>query len=144
MAESSLPLRRMLTEVRGVLESTGLKLSPSMFSVNALPKNLVDLAFTLDMQSANTGLYRGGADGVLRREETLKVTILKLVKPLDQFASQLDALTIEDNVIRAMQASDAFDYARVEWLATSSTPTPQREHLVIELTFRVEHDYTWL
>jgi|APGre2960657404_1045060.scaffolds.fasta_scaffold39931_2 hypothetical protein len=136
-------LRAMLVEVVAVLTSTGLKLSPSVFSAAAMPKNIVDLAFTLDLQTVNTQQYRGGADAVMRLDHTLTVTFVKVLKPLDQHESQLACLDIQERVMRAMQAGDAFDFIRVTYLQTTTTLSAAREHLVVDLTFRVDQDFTW-
>lgn len=135
-------LRAALVEVVAVLTSTGLKLSPSVFDAGAMPKNIVDLAFTLDLQTVNTQQYRGGADAVMRLEHALTVTFVKVLKPLDQYASQLDCLDIQERIMRAMQA-DAFDFVRVAYLQTTTTLSAAREHLVVAMTFRVDQDFTW-
>lgn len=140
---SSLTMRTMLTEMTNVISSAGLKLSPSMFNVGATPKNLVDLSYVINLQSRDTGKYRNGSDEVLRMEHTLTVTIAKIIKPLDQFSSQLDAFEIQEKVIKALSQADAFAYARVDWASTRSTPTPSREHLIMEMVFTIEMDWTW-
>lgn len=143
MSESSLTLRTSLVEVVAVLTSTGLKLSPSVFSAAAMPKNIVDLAFVLDLQTTNTLQYRGGADSVMRLEHTLTVSFVKVLKPLDQYTSQLDCLDIQERIMRAMQAGNAFDFLRVQYLQTTTTLSAAREHLVVDMTFRVDQDFTW-
>lgn len=133
----------MLTEVTNVISSAGLKLSPSMFNVGATPKNLVDLSYVINLQSRDTEKYRNGGDDVLRMEHILTVTVAKFIKPLDQFSSQLDSLDIQEKVIKVLSQSDAFAYARVDWVSTRSTVTPTREHLILDMVFRIEMDWTW-
>jgi hypothetical protein len=140
---SSVRLRSMMVEVTNVLSTAGLRLSPSMFVVSAMPKNLVDLSYTLDLQSRDTLKYRNGGDSVLRMEHTLTISMAKVVKPLDQFTSQLDAFEIEERAIIAMSAADAFAYMRVDWLETRRDPTPSREHLILSMVFNVEMDWSW-
>lgn len=140
---SSLTLRTMMVEVTNVISSTGLRLSPSVFTAGATPKNLIDLSYVVNLQSRDTGKYRGGEDEVLRMEHTLVVSIAKIIKPLDQFASQLDACDIQERVIKALRQMGALAYARIDWVSTNSTVTPSREHLIIDLTFRIEMDWSF-
>lgn len=140
---SSLTLRTMMTEVTNVITTAGLRLSPSMFSAGATPKNLVDLSYVVSLQSKDTGKYRNGGNEILRMEHLLTVTVAKFIKPLDQFSSQLDAFDIQENVIKALSQSDAFAYARVDWVSTTPVVTPSREHLIINMVFRIEMDWSW-
>ena len=78
-----------------------------------------------------------------RLDHTLTVTFVKVLKPLDQHESQLACLDIQERVMRAMQAGDAFDFIRVTYLQTTTTLSAAREHLVVDLTFRVDQDFTW-
>jgi len=142
---SSMTMRTMLTEVTNVLSGAGLRLSPSLFTVNATPKNLVDLSYVINLASRDTGKYRNGGSAceVLRMEHSLTVTVAKFIKPLDQFSSQLDAFEIQERVITALSQANAFAYARVDWVSTRSTPTPTREHLIMEMVFTIEMDWSW-
>lgn len=148
---SSPTLRTVLTKVRDALEqvSTGqganpdthLKMSPSMFSASSLPKTLVDNSFVLDLQSKDNGIYRNGYEGILRMEHTLKISVVKVLKPLDQFTSYLAGLDLEEKVIKTMNNPNKFDFERVLWVSTTRTVTPTREHLILDFLFSVEHDY---
>lgn len=143
MSDSSATLRAAMVDIIGVLTGTGLKLSPSMFSAAAMPKNIVDLAFVVDLQTVNTQQYRGGADGVLRLEHVLTVSFIKVLKPLDQYASQLECLDIQERIMKAMQSNSAFDYLRVNYLQTNTALSTAREHLVVSMGFRVDQDFAF-
>ena len=112
-------------------------------AVDAMPKHLVDLAFVLDFQSANTGKYREGYEDLLLAESALTVTFAKVLKPLDQMASHLDALVIETQVIKTILDRSTLPGTDVTWTSTARTLTPSREHLLTAIVFRIEHDLAY-
>lgn len=147
MAATTEGLRTVLSHIRGILEGgpAALKLSPSIFSVQMTPKGLQDASFVLDIQSKDTGKYRNGAEELLRIEHLLKVTVAKVLIPMDQFKSQCDGLDLEEVIIRSLcdEAATAPFNERVAWVSTTRTPTPTREHIVSDIVFRIEHDWSF-
>jgi hypothetical protein len=138
---TSLSLRTVLTQVRDLLVGDGLKMSPALFSAQATPKSLLDSSFALDLQSVDTGLYREGWEQTVRMAHVLKVSIAKQVKPLDQFTSLVDAVDIEERVIKLVQNAGMFD--RIHWTDTKRSPTPSREYLILDISFHLEHDWSF-
>ena len=138
-----LTLRGLLTQVDAVLSGTGLKRSPSLFSANDLPKTLVDNAYCIGIQSADTQLYREGGEESARVIHQLTLSVLKQVKPMAQFQSLLDAGDVEERMMAAMLRRSNFPYAVVKWVSTQRTPTPSREYLLIESIYSLECDWSW-
>lgn len=136
-------LRGLLTQVDGVLSGTGLKRSPSLFSANDLPKTLVDNAYCMAIQSADTQLYREGGEESARVIHQLTLSVLKQIKPMAQFQSLLDAGDVEERSMAAMLKRSNLPYAVVKWVSTQRTPTPSREYLLIEAVFSLECDWSW-
>lgn len=138
-----LTLRSLLTQVDSVLSGTGLKRSPSLFSANDLPKTLVDNAYCLGIQSADTQLYREGGEESARVIHQLTLSVLKQIKPMAQFQSLLDAGDVEERMMAAMLRRANLPYAVVKWISTQRTPTPSREYLLIESVYSLECDWSW-
>lgn len=135
-------LRVWLGSIKLLLESTGLKLSPAPFSVQATPKGLIDASFCLDLQTSNTGKYRE-ADELIRISHSLTVRVAKLVKPMDQFTSQLDGLDMEAKIIAVLMHRSNIPDAVVYYESTSRTLTTAREHILTDIRFRIEMDWSW-
>lgn len=126
------------------MTATGLVLSPAPFSIGATPKGLVDKSYCIEVPaSADTGKYREGGDDVARLAHTVVIRLAKMLKPSDQFASQLDGLDIEEKVIAVMLRRDQWGPVRVSWASTSRSLTAAREHVISELSFQVEHDWSF-
>ena len=136
-------LRGLLTQVDAVLSGTGLRRSPSLFSANDLPKTLVDNAYCMAIQSADTQLFREGGEDSARVLHTLTLSVLKQIKPMAQFESLLAAGDIEERLMSVMLRRSNLPYAVVKWLGTQRTPTASREMLVLDLTFQLECDWTY-
>jgi len=136
-------LRGLLTQVDAVLSGTGLKRSPSLFSANDLPKTLVDNAYCIGIQSADTQLYREGGEESARVIHQLTLSVLKQIKPMAQFQSLLDAGDVEERMMAAMLRRANLPYAVVKWISTQRTPTPSREYLLIESVYSLECDWSW-
>ena len=140
---SSMNLRTFMVEITNVIATTGLTLSPSMFSATSTPRGLTDRSYVVNLRSRDTAKYRNGGDSIMRMEHVLTVQVAKKIKPHDQFASQLESMDIQESLIAALQKSGALTYARVDWVSTRSPVSPSREWIIIEMAFKVEHDWTW-
>ena len=136
-------IRATLTAIASVLTVTGLKQSPSLFTPQAIPLTCVDSAYCVDMQTADTGLYREGGDEEARVVHAVTISVLKQIRPSAQFASLCDAGDVEEAVMAAMLRRSNFPYGRVKYLRTSRTPTPSREYLVLAIQFELETDWSW-
>jgi hypothetical protein len=132
-----------LTEVSSLVEGAGLTLAPGLFTASATPKRMIDRSFVLDVQSRDTGKYANGSDELIRIGHTLTVRICKTLAPAAQFDSQIEALgTVEAVIAKLVRRANLPD-CRVQWTATRSTLTPSREHLVYDVIFDVEADWTF-
>jgi len=136
-------LRSLLTQVDAVLCGTGLKRAPGLFSANDLPKTLADNSYCMGIQTQDTNLYREGGEESARVLHTLTLSVLKQIKPMAQFQSLLDAGDIEERMMAAMLRRSNFPYAVVKWVSTQRTPTPAREHLLLESVYIFECDWSW-
>lgn len=103
------------------------------------PSHLVDDTFSLDLQSENTGKYR--EDSAIRAGHSLTVTCLRKLRPQDQFASQLDGLRREEEIMRALSERVATAEIRVVFRNTTRALSPTREYSITRLTFSIEHDW---
>jgi len=141
---SAWSLVTLLTQLDAVLTGPGLlKRAPSLFSASAVPKGCADTHYALDLSSRDTGEYRNGQDDVMRAEHTLVVSVLKSVKPLDQWHSMLEAVALEELVMGAMLDRSNLPAVVVSWAGTTRTPAASREWLVLELTFILRTDWSW-
>lgn len=137
--ESTPALRTWISEVKDLLLSAGLVLSPAPFSAAATPKGIVDLSFTLALQSENTGKYRDD-DFLVRASHELTVTVIKKIKPLDQFSSLLDAADIEADVHKKLLPRSALPDTVVTWVRTDRSLSSSREHMLLDMVYRCEVD----
>lgn len=133
-------LRTWLTEVKALVESAGFIMSPAPFSVAAMPKGLRDLSFVVDLQSENTGQYRSD-DYLVRARHTLKISVLKLIRPLDQWDSMLGAADIESALHDKLLPRTALPDTVVTWDTTRRTLTPTREQMVVDVTYLCDVDF---
>lgn len=133
-------LHDWLVEVKNLVESAGFVLSPAPFSVSAMPKGLLDMAFVIDVQSENTGQYRSD-DYLVRARHTLKISVMKRIKPLDQWSSLLDAATIETSLHDKLLPRSALPDTVVTWDSTRRTLTPSREQMVVDVTYLCDVDF---
>lgn len=143
MAVSDVTLRDWLATVKGRVEECGLRLSPAAFNAAATPKGLIDLSFVLDLQSRDTQKYRTGSDEMVRIEHTLTVSFAKIVKPADQFDSQLAALDTEEKIIAVLVDRAQMPYTLARWVGTKRALTSSREHIITDITFALEHDWSF-
>ena len=100
---------------------------------------LLNKTFSLDLQTDNTGKFRD--DVAIRMGHDLAVTVVWLLRPSDQTTSQIEALTVEQLVMRAMLEQVATSELRATYVRTSRALSAQREYLILTLTFRLEHDW---
>ena len=144
MAATDISLRTFINQAKIIIESAGLRLSPSIFTIQATPKTIIDLAFCIDIQTQDTGKYRCGGDDRVRVSHSLTIRFAKKLKPLDQFSSQLDALDNEEIIIGKMISRTNMPDARVLWKSTKRAVTTSREYLIVEILFDVEHDWSFI
>lgn len=136
----STSLRDWLVEVRTLIESAGLKLAPAPFTATVVTQQLTDMSFSLDVQSQNTGKYRDD-DFLVRAKHRLKVSIVKKVRPLDQFESILMAADIEAGLHEKMLPRSALPDTVVTWIDTKRTLTSNREHMILEMSYDCDVDF---
>jgi hypothetical protein len=125
------------------MEAAGFKLSPSIFTVGATPKTILDLAFCIDIQTEDTGKYRNGGDEMARVSHTLTIRFAKKLLPLDQFKSQLEAMDSEEVIMAKLMERANFPDCRILYKNTKRVVTSSREYLVVEMIFDCEHDWSW-
>lgn len=135
--------REWLTTVASLVEGAGLTQAPAIFTASATPKAMIDHSFVLDLQSANSGKYNTGSDEMIRVKRTLIVRFAQTLSPAAQFGSQLTAADTEEAVIAKLVRRANLPDSRVEWTATRTALTPTREHLIVDVVFDVEHDWTF-
>lgn len=140
---NDLTIRELLTQIDRVLVNTGLKRSPALFSINDQPKTLVDNAFTLDVQTVDSRLFREGGEESARVIHTVTVSILKQLRPMAQFDSLCAAGDIEERVMAALLKRSNLPFVVVRWTQTQRTPAESREYLVLAMQFELEHDWSW-
>lgn len=144
MGSDQLSSRTWLSQVDTVLTKSGLVRSPAPFSVAATPNTLVDRSYCFELpQSADTDKYRGGGDEEIRVRHSLTIRLAKVVKPGEQFQSQLAGLDTEDALVKVMLTRNNFGDMRVLWLGTARDLTPAREHIISDLSFDCEHDWSF-
>lgn len=136
-------LRSWLTSVASLVEGAGLTQAPAIFTASATPKRMIDASFVLDLQSRDTGKYACASDEMIRIGHTLTVRFCRTLSPLAQFDTQLAAMDTAEKVIATLVRRASLPECRVQWTSTRSTLTPSREHLVIDLVFDVELDWTF-
>lgn len=141
--QSNMTLRRMLVEVTNVINTTGLTVSPLLYTVTQTPKTKLDQVYTLNLVSRDTQKYRNGFENILRMEHELTVSVLKLIKPNDQFESQLDAFDLQEKIIVALSQAEAFSDARVDWISTTPHLSSNKEHIIMDMIFKIEMDWSW-
>ena len=103
------------------------------------PSHLIDETFSLDLQSENTDKYR--EDVAIRAGHSLVVTTIRKLRPQDQFASQLDGLRREEEIMRALSERVATVEVRVVYRSTARALSPSREYLITRIAFGIEHDW---
>jgi hypothetical protein len=136
--------RDWLTAVSSLIEGAGLTRAPAIFTAASTPKSMIDRSFCLPpLQSRDTGKYACGSDELIRMGRTLTVRFCRTLAPADQFESQLQAGDIEEQLIAKLVRRSNLPESRVQWTNTSPSLTPTREHLVIDVVFDVEHDWTF-
>jgi hypothetical protein len=143
MAASDLTLRNFIMQVKSCIESSGLKLSPSIFSIQTTPLTILADSFCLDIQTADTGKYRNGYQETARVNNRLTVRVAKKLKPLDQFESQLAYLEAEEKVMAKMMERSNFPDILVTYRETRRQLTSSREYMIIEILFDCELDWSW-
>ena len=141
-ASSDLTFRVFVNKVKSVAESSGLKLSQSIFSISNIPKTIMDLGFCIDLQTQDTGKYRG-YDERIRISHRLTILFAKKIKPLDQFTSQLESLDIEEKVIASLSDRNNFPDAIIDWKSTRRTIVSSREYQIVEIAFDCESDWSF-
>lgn len=144
MATTDISFRTFFNDIRIVVESAGLKLSPSMFSIQSTPKTIIDLAFCLDIQTQDSEKYRCGVNDMMRVSHAVTIRFSKKLKPLDQFSSQLEAVDSEELIIGKMMSRTNLPNARVLWKSTKRAITTSREYLIVEMLFDIEHDWSFI
>ncbi len=140
MIDTSPPLRTWLVNMTNLIASAGFTLSKSPWWAKAVPKTLVDLSFSIDLQSANTLKFRDD-DFLVYARHTLIVTIAKQMKPLAQFDSILEAADIEANLHEKIMPRRAMANTVITWLSTRRILTPSREHMLLYVTYRCDVDF---
>jgi hypothetical protein len=136
-------MRAWLEQVCVLVEGAGLTRAPAPFTAAATPKRMIDRSFVFDLQSRDTGKYDGGSDEMIRMGHTLTVRFCKTLSPAAQFDSHADALDMAEAVIAKLVRRGNLPDARAQWVNTRTALTPSREHLVIDVVFDVEHDWTF-
>lgn len=143
MATTDISFRVFVNKIKLIVESAGLRLCPSIFTIQAVPKTLIDLSFCVDIQSQDTNKYRVGSDELVRISHAVTVRFAKKLKPLDQFESQLDSMDNEETIISKLIDRTNLPDFRVNWKSTRRTITNSREYLLVEILFDVEHDWSF-
>lgn len=138
----ALTLRTWLESVSSLVEGAGLTRAPGIFTASATPKRMIDASFVLDVQSRNTGRYSGAGE-LIRMGHTLTVRFARTLSPTAQFDSQLAAMDTAEQVIAKLTRRSSLPDCVVEWSSTRPTLTPSREHVVVDVVFDVEHDWTY-
>lgn len=132
-------LAPLLESLRGTLEqNTNLTTSPQVVDARMQPQSNLDLKFSLDLQSRNTNQYRDRTH--VRIEHTLRVGFLKRMNPNRQHETYLDALTIEEQVCRALMVQADNPTLTIYYDQTRRSLLPSREYLLVEVSFRVTGD----
>jgi len=132
-------LRQVLESVDSALASQPLKRSAMLFTAQNLPKTFVDCAYCLQVQTKNTGKYREGGEQTQRSLQTITVSLLKQISPMNQFDSLLKLTDIEQGIMAAMCMRSNFPFGVVHHIDTVRTLLPTREYMVVDLHFSLEH-----
>jgi hypothetical protein len=135
--------RDWLTAVSSLIEGAGLTRAPAIFTTASTPRGMIDRSFCLTLQSRDTGKYDCGSDEMIRMGRTLTVRFCRTLAPADQFETQLEAADMEERLIAKLVRRSNLPESRVQWTSTNPSLTPTREHLVIDVVFDVEHDWTF-
>ena len=134
-------LSPLLESVKGTLEdNTDLKLSPQIVDARVQPQTNMDKRFSLDLQSRNSNKYRDATH--VRVEHTLTVGFLKRMNPNRQHESYKDALTLEEQVCRALLVQAENPTLTIYYASTRRQLLPSREYLLVEVSFRVTGDFS--
>jgi hypothetical protein len=135
--------RDWLTAVSSLIEGAGLTRAPAIFTAASTPRGMIDRSFCLMLQSRDTGKYACGSDELIRMGRALTVRFCRTLAPADQFETQLEAADMEERLIAKLVRRVNLPECRVQWTSTSPSLTPTREHLVLDVVFDVEHDWTF-
>ena len=135
--------RAWLEAVSSLIEGAGLTRAPAIFTASATPSRMIDRSFVVEVQSRDTDKYACASDELIRMGRTLTVRFCRTLSPAAQFESQLDAADIEERLIAKLVRRANLPDSRVQWTSTRSSLTPSREHLIIEVVFDVEHDWSF-
>lgn len=132
-------LAPLLESLRGTLEqNTDLVTSPQVVDARTQPQSNLDSKFSLDLQSRNTNQYRDRTH--VRVEHILRVGFLKRLNPNRQHETYKDALTIEEQVCRALLVQADNPTLTIYYDQTRRQLLPSREYLLVEVSFRVTGD----
>lgn len=139
--EALVGLGAVLIRIRDVIEKhTPARCSKYIIDHSGnTPSHLINDTFSLEFQSANTGAYRD--ETAIRARHAVTVTVLRKLRPADQFADQLAGVAREEQIMRALGDHAATAEVRVGYEGADRTLSPTREYLISQVKFNVEHDW---
>jgi len=128
----------VLADANTAISALGLTLSPTAINARNIPNTTVETMFSLTMQTSNSGKFRDRSPGHIRYDHDLTAAILGRIKPLDQGASYISLINIEESVIKALMTQLKMPAYRVSYTRTRRTIMPSGEYLLLEILFSVE------
>lgn len=138
----------VLDGICGAIEAVvdGLDRAKKMLDPATDPATRLHKAFSVDLQTDNTGKFRDARQRAMRLVAETTVRVAWRVNPKDEAATQAQALADEDRMVAAVQTDTRVPlcYCRILYRRSRRRLSASREWLFADVVFGVEFDRSLL